>query len=272
MNFSNKLNSAVEKNNSLLCVGLDPVLEKIPQLLRKAEDPFFEFNKRIIDATSEYVCAYKPNSAFYEVLGAAGIEELKQTCEYINKKYPAIPIILDAKRGDVGHTNDGYVKMAFEYLEVDAITLHPYLGKESLKPFFKYTDKGLIMLCRTSNPGAGEFQDLSIEGKPLYMHVADKIINDWNTEGNCLMVIGATYPAELAHIRKIAGDMTFLVPGIGAQGGDVKKTVNAGLNSQKKGMIINSSRGIIFASSGTDFAERAREAAVKLRDEINKYR
>ena len=265
MTFLDKLEALQDKNNSLLCVGLDPVMEKIPEHLKESTNPFFDFNKAIIDATHEYVCAFKPNSAFYEALGEQGVGELKATCDYIRIMYPETPIILDAKRGDIGSTNDGYTKYAFDYLQVDAITLHPFLGKESLEPFFKYTDKGLIFLCRTSNPGAGEFQDLAIDGKPLYQHVAEKIVNDWNSNNNCLMVIGATVPEELKNVRQIAGDMTFLVPGIGAQGGDVEATVKAGLNSKNKGMIINSSRGIIFA-------ENPAQEAKKLRDEINQYR
>lgn len=272
MTFQDKLDRVQDKNNSLLCVGLDPVMEKTPEHLKESTTPFFDFNKAIIDATHEYVCAYKPNSAFYEALGDRGVGELKATCDYLRIMYPEIPIILDAKRGDIGSTNEGYTKFAFDYLQADAITLHPFLGKESLEPFFKYSDRGLIFLCRTSNPGAGEFQDLEIDGKPFYQHIAEKITREWNSQGNCLLVIGATVPEELATARKIAGDMTFLVPGVGAQGGDVEATVKAGLNSQKKGMIINSSRGIIFVSSGEDFAEKAGEEAKKLRDDINQYR
>ena len=161
---------------------------------------------------------------------------------------------------------------AYEHLGVDAITLHPYLGKEAIKPFLEMADKAAIILCRTSNPGAGEFQDLVSDGQKLYQIVAQKVVNDWNKNNNCFLVVGATYPGELSEVRKIAGDMIFLVPGIGAQGGDIEKTVKAGLNSKKAGMVINSSRGIIFASSGEDFAEKAREETVRLRDEINKYR
>lgn len=272
MTFQQKLDAIQDKNNSLLCVGLDPVMEKIPEHLKESLTPFFDFNKAIIDATHEYVCAFKPNSAFYEALGDRGVGELKATCDYIRIMHPEIPIILDAKRGDIGSTNEGYTKYAFEYLQVDAITLHPFLGKESLEPFFSYSDQGLIFLCRTSNPGAGEFQDLQINSKPFYQHIAEKIVNEWNTNNNCLMVVGATVPSELAEVRKIAGEMTFLVPGIGAQGGEVGATVKAGLNSKKKGMIVNSSRGIIFASNGQDFAEKAAEEAKKLQEEINQYR
>lgn len=272
MNFLDKLSAIQDKNNSLLCVGLDPVLEKIPEHLQEAISPFFEFNKAIIDATHEYVCAYKPNSAFYEARGDRGVGELKATCDYIRIMYPEIPIILDFKRGDIGSTNDGYAKYAFDFLQADAVTLHPYLGKESLEPFFKHTGKGLIFLCRTSNPGSGEFQNLEVNGQPLYHHVAEQVTKEWNTNNNCLLVVGATYPEELAEVRKLTGDMTLLIPGIGAQGGEVEATVKAGLNSQNKGMIISSSRAIIFASAGEDFAQKAKEVAQATRDEINHYR
>ncbi len=272
MTFQQKLDSIQNKNNSLLCIGLDPVLEKIPGYLKEDLNPFFSFNKAIIDSTHDFVCAYKPNSAFYEALGDKGVGELKATCDYIRIMYPEIPIIIDAKRADIGNTNDGYAAYIFDYLQSDAVTLQPYLGGEAIQPFLDRKDKGIIILCRTSNPGAGEFQDLLFEGKPLYQYVAQQVVKKWNTNTNCLLVVGATYPKELAQVRKLAGDMTFLVPGIGAQGGDIEKTVHAGLNGKKKGMIINSSRGIIFAGSGKDFAKKARQEAQKLRDDINSYR
>jgi len=265
MNFLEKLDAIQDKNNSLLCVGLDPVMEKLPESLKESTNPFFDFNKTIIDATQKYVSAYKPNSAFYEALGERGVGELKATCDYIRIMYPEIPIIIDAKRADIGNTNEGYTKYVFDYLQADAVTLQPYLGGEAIQPFLDRLEKGTIILCRTSNPGAGEFQDLPINNQPLYMHVANQVINIWNKNNNCLLVVGATYPEELQQVRKLAGDMTFLVPGIGAQGGEVEATVKAGLNSKKKGMIINSSRGIIFAKNPA-------EEAKKLRDEINQYR
>ncbi len=259
MNFIDKLNKAVNKNNSLLCVGLDPVNPP-------AGGPFFEFNKNIIDNTHQYVCAYKPNSAFYEGKGPKGIVELKKTVDYIKSKYANIPIILDAKRADIGNTNNGYVEFIYDYLGVDAVTLHPYLGKEALMPFLNRKDKGSIILCRTSNPGAGEFQDLKTNNIPLYEYVAQKVTKDWNTNNNCLLVVGATYPTELKKVREIVGDdMWFLVPGIGAQGADVEKTVVSGQNSSGGGMIISSSRSIIFA-------DNPKGEAVKLKEEINKFR
>lgn len=272
MTFQNKLDQVVQKADSLVCVGLDSDIEKIPSFLKEKKYPLFEFNKAIIDGTHDLVCAYKPNSAFYEAEGAFGITQLKMTCDYLEEKYPEIVIILDAKRADIGSTNEGYVKFIFDYLGVDAVTLHPYLGREAIQPFLARLDKGCIILCRTSNPGAGEFQDLQTGGETLYKVIARKVVEEWNGNGNCLLVVGATYPEELREVRKIAGDMTFLVPGVGAQGGDIEKTVKAGLNSKGSGMIISSSRGIIFASTGRDFAQKARTAAKALKDEINKYR
>lgn len=272
MTFQQKLDNIIKKNNSLVCIGLDTDSDKIPHHLKKADYSIFEFNKEIINATHDLVCAYKPNSAFYEALGDRGVLQLKMTCDYINEKSPEIPIIIDAKRGDIGNTNNGYVKFAFVYLEADAITLNPYLGKEALSPFLKLVDKGCIILCKTSNSGGGEFQNLKIDGFPLYKIIAEKVTKEWNENKNCLLVVGATYPEELSEIRKLVGNMTILVPGIGAQGGDLQKTVKAGLNSKNSGLIINSSRSIIYASKGEDFAEKAREEIDRLRVEINKYR
>lgn len=293
MNFKQKLDNIVRKNNSLLCVGLDSGIEKVPKHIRKGEHPQSTFNKAIIDSTADLVCAYKPNTAFYEARGNRGIEALKITCDYIKEKYPQIPIILDAKRADIGSTNEGYAKFAYDYLGVDAITLHPYLGKEALRPFLDREDKGVFILCRTSNPGAGEFQDLLVTekgkntsgvarrdspdgegiGKPLYQIVAEHVVNDWNYNGNCGLVVGATYPAELKIVRRIVSDgFPLLIPGIGVQGGDVEKTVKAGIDANGLNAIINSSRGIIFASNGADFVQKARIEAEKLRDSINKYR
>lgn len=249
--FRQKLEKIVKKNDSLLCVGLD--------------QSSFDFNKKIIDQTFDLVCAYKPNSAFYEAEGAKGIEELKKTCDYLKKNHPEIVIILDAKRADIGSTNEGYVKYAFDYLGVDAITLHPYLGSEAIKPFLERVDKSCIILVRTSNPGAGEFQDLKVGKKPLYQVVAEKVSKDWNKNDNCLMVTGATYPKELSEIRKLAPKTTFLVPGVGAQGGDLEATLRAGLTKKGDGLIINSSRGIIFANN-------PREEAIKLKNLINSFR
>lgn len=268
-----KLDAAVNSNNSLVCVGLDSDRKKLPKVIQSGTKPVLAFNKAIIDATADLVCAYKLNSAFYEAQGAEGIEQLKLTADYIRENYPHIPIILDAKRADIGNTNDGYAEFVFEYLGMDAVTLHPYLGGEALQPFLDFKDKGMIILCRTSNPGAGEFQDLSLSGQPLYQHVAKQVADEWNSNNNCLLVVGATYPEEMKIIRDIVGpDMVFLVPGIGAQGGDLAAVMKNGLGADNRRLIINSSRGIIFASDGDGFAQAARQAAIKLRDEINKYR
>jgi orotidine-5'-phosphate decarboxylase len=273
MDFKRKLAASWAKNDSLLCVGLDPNMDKLPQHLRRSQTPFFDFGKAIVDATANLVCAFKPNSAFYESLGAAGIEQLKQTCDYIREKYPELPVILDFKRGDIDTTNSHYDKFAFEYLAVDAVTVQPYEGHTAFQPFLDRKDKGIIVLCRMSNKGSDEFQDMLVDGRKLYVHVAEHVRDKWNTNGNCLLVVGATYPAEMAEIRQLVGDkMTFLVPGFGAQGGDIEATIKGGITSRGDGLIINSSRAIIYASDGEDFAEAARQQAIVSRDEINKYR
>jgi len=245
MNFQEKLEAIVKKNNSLLCVGLD-----------QGE---WEFNQKIIDQTHDLVCAYKPNFAFYEALGIKGWENLKKTVEYLQRYHPGVVTIADAKRADIGNTNQGYVKAIFDELGFDAVTVNPYFGKEALQPFLERKDKGIIILCKTSNPGSGEFQDL------IWEKVAKNVVSEWNKNNNCLLVVGGTYPEELRKVREIVGEMILLVPGIGAQGGEVAKVVKAGLNSNKSGMVINSSRGIIFSAN-------PRLEAQKLRDEINKYR
>lgn len=269
MDFLTKLTAARDANDSLLCVGLDPDLAKLPSHLTSVDIPYFSFNRAIIDATADLVCAFKPNSAFYEARGVAGIEELKLTTDYIREKYPQIPIILDFKRGDIGNTNDHYAAFAFDYLGVDAVTVQPYQGREAVQSFLDRAGKGIIVLCRTSNDGAGEFQDLEVDGRKLYLQVAANVAKDWNKNGNCLLVVGATSPGEMAEIRQTVGnDMFFLVPGVGAQSGDIAATLKAGGDN----LIISSSRDIIYASTGEDFAEAARAHATATRDEINKHR
>lgn len=255
-------------------VGLDPDLAKIPASVRCQDvgETFLAFAKAIIDATKDVVGAYKPNSAFYEAHGDVGLRALRETIRYIHSVAPTVPVILDAKRADIGNTNLGYAQEAFDFLEADALTVHPYLGGEALQPFFDRKDKGVIVLCKTSNPGAGEFQDLSVDGIPLYRQVAQRVATAWNKNGNCALVVGATYPKELREVRHLVGTMPILIPGIGAQGGDVKETVLAGKDARGYGIIINSSRGIIFASAGADFAEAARRETIKLHEEINRYR
>ncbi len=265
MTFLQKLDKAVDKNNSLLCVGLDPQIDKLPAHFRNEKYPLFAFNKYIIEQTHDLVSCFKPNSAFYEAHGTHGMMQLKLTCDFVRSSHLDIPIILDAKRADIGNTNIGYASFAFGYLQADAITVHPYLGKEAMQPFLNFRDKGIIILCRTSNEGAGEFQDLDIAGTPLYERVALNINNNWNTNNNCLLVVGATYPDELKKLRSLMGDMTFLVPGIGIQGGTVRDVMKAGINSKKRGLVVSASRGVICA-------DNPRREAQKLRDEINEYR
>lgn len=266
MTFLEKYNERVDKVNSLLCVGLDADFSQIPARFQKLEHPQFTFNKWVIEQTHQHVSAYKPNSAFYEARGENGWQDLSLTVQYLRENHPEIAIILDAKRADIGNTNQGYVGAFFDQLGVDAVTLHPYLGQQALQPFLDRVDKGLIILCKTSNPNSGEFQDLeTTAGKKLWQIIATQVAEKWNINNNCLLVVGATYPEEIKEVRKLVGEMTLLVPGIGAQGGEVKATVQAGLNSDQKGLIINSARGIIFA-------ENPSLEAQKLRDEINLYR
>lgn len=267
MNFLEKLQNISRKNNSLVCVGLDPDLKLMPENIS-----VYEFNKAIIEATSDLVCAYKPNLAFYEAMGDEGMIALKKTLKAIPSE---VVIIGDAKRGDIGNTSKAYAKALFEILGVDAATLSPYLGFDSIEPFIQYKDKGSIILCRTSNAGAVDFQSLKCEtskgSKPLFEIVAEKA-HQWNTWGNIGLVVGATYPEELRLIREQHPDMPILIPGVGAQGGDVAITVKYGISPQGDKAMINSSRQILYTSKGKDFAEAARKAALILRDEINKYR
>jgi len=266
MNFTEKLTGATRKNKSLLCVGLDPDPALMPDKVA-----VFEFNKAIIDATADLVCAYKPNLAFYEALGDEGMPALKQTIKHIPD---SIPIIADAKRGDIGNTAKAYAQALFDNFNFDAATVNPYLGFDAIEPFIQYRDKGVFILCRTSNPGAADFQSLlcEVDNKrlPLFELVALKA-SQWNTYGNIGLVVGATYPEELRLIRQSHPALPFLIPGIGTQGGDLALTVRYGVDVQGEQAIINSSRHIIYASRGKDFAEAARRAALTLRDQINHY-
>ncbi|HEU0000958.1 MAG TPA: orotidine-5'-phosphate decarboxylase [Ktedonobacteraceae bacterium] len=276
MTFMTKVASCWQRDN-FVCVGLDSDYEQLPEVIkagRSIENALFHFNREIIDATHDLVCACKPNAAFYEAQGEEGVRALLNTVRYIRETYPHVPVILDAKRADIGSTNTGYVQSAFDYLGVDAITVHPYLGQEALAPFLARQEKGIIVLVRTSNSGAGEFQDLPVgsQQEPLYMVVARHVAQEWNNNGNCAVVVGATYPGELQRVRAIVGDMPILIPGIGMQGGEIAATVKAGQDSRGQGMIISASRSIIFASKGSDFAEAARMATEQLRAEINRYR
>ncbi len=270
MTFQQKLDRSWKKQESFLCIGLDSDIERLPKQFRQREDGQYYFNRAIIDKTHDLVCAYKLNSAFYEGEGAYGIRQLCQTVTFLKKTYSHIPIILDCKRADIASTNIGYIRFAFEYLGVDAITLHPYLGREALLPFLKMKEKGFFILCKTSNPGADEFQDLKTGNSTLYEVVANNVSKKWNTNNNCMLVVGATYPEELKKVRNLIGEMTILLPGIGAQGGNLERTVQYGLNNTRTGIIINSSRGVIFASRGKDFAQAARIAALAIQSDIIK--
>jgi orotidine-5'-phosphate decarboxylase len=261
-----------------VCVGLDSEFSKLPASILKKDHEggidiaasLIAFNKAIIEATHDIVCAYKPNTAFYEAYGVAGMVALEKTVSLIHEIAPTVPVILDAKRADIGNTNTGTVAFAFHYLQADAITLHPFLGKEALEPFLACKEKGIIILCRTSNEGSGEFQQLSVNGVPLYQVVAERVAAEWNSNDNCSLVVGATYPEEIKEVRLRVGKMPLLIPGIGAQGGSVEKTVAAARNEDASGMIINSSRGIIFASSDTDFAGVARCETEKLHLQVKR--
>lgn len=270
MTFKQKLENIVKKNNSLLCIGLDIDLEKIPKHLLKEQDPIFTFNKIIIDNTSDLVCSYKPNIAFYEAYGEKGHKALKKTIEYLQTNHPNIPIILDAKRGDIENTSKMYAKAVFEYWSVDAVTAYPYLGLDSILPFLEYKDKLTILLIKTSNPDSKMFQDISINSEPYYVKMA-KIIKKW-THDNIGIFVGATYPKELKKIREIFPVSIFLTAGVGYQNADAEKAVKAGIDSKKKGIIFNVSRNIIYASQGLDFAKEIKKEAEKNRNLINKYR
>jgi len=267
MKFVDKLTKAIQTNNSLLCVGLDTDPKRMPDGISVAD-----FNRAIIEATSDLVCAYKPNLAFYEALGDEGQAALKETL----KNIPAgIPVIADAKRSDIGNSAAAYARAIFDNLGFDAATVNPYLGFDSVEPFLSYRERGVIILCRTSNPGSADFQELQCQYetdyRPLYEIVALKA-SQWNTSGNIGLVIGATYPEELGIIRRQHPKIPFLVPGVGAQGGDLALAVRHGIDANGQGMIINSSRQILYASTGKDFDRAARQAAVELCDEINQYR
>jgi orotidine-5'-phosphate decarboxylase len=264
--FHSQLAAASAAAESLVCVGLDPEVERFPAHLRARPNAILAFNRAIIDATADLVCAYKPQIAHYAAVGAE--EQLQDTVRYIRERAPGVPIILDAKRGDIGSTAEKYAREAFERYGADAVTINPYLGRDSAEPFLQYADKGIVILCRTSNAGSGEFQNLQVGDRKLYQIVAERVAGEWNSRGNCLLVVGATYPGELADIRARTGEMTFLVPGVGAQGGDVDEAVRNGRAKQGAGLVINSSRGILYAGSGEDFAAAARRATLDLRAAI----
>ncbi|WP_395684259.1 orotidine-5'-phosphate decarboxylase [Dokdonella sp.] len=270
MTFVQSLQAAWRRNDSLVCVGLDPEPAKFPQCFAGDPDAVFGFCRAIVDATADLVCAFKPQIAHFAALGAE--DALRRLIAHIHAAHPGVPVILDAKRGDIGSTAQNYVIEAFDRYGADAVTVNPYLGRDSLQPFLDRADKGVIVLCRTSNAGAGDLQDLVVEGRPLYQHVAAKVANEWNANGNCVLVVGATWPQQLRDVRTLVGDVPFLVPGVGAQGGDVEAVVKNGCTSDGTGLLVSSSRAILYASGGDDFADAARNAARVLRDAINSVR
>jgi len=270
--FTDKLANAIRLHDSLLCVGLDPDIARFPGVLKGRVDSVFEFCRAIIDATAPYACAFKPQIAYFAALAAE--DQLQAICDYLNQRYPDIPIVLDAKRGDIGATAEQYAREAFERYKADAVTVNPYMGFDSIEPYLQWAEKGVIVLCRTSNPGGSDLQFLKVDGMPLYQHVARLVAQQWNRHGQCGLVVGATFPQEIAEVRKIVGDMPLLVPGIGAQGGDIEATVRAGQTSDGMGMMINSSRAILYAKpvDGEGFADAAARVARETRDAINVYR
>lgn len=272
MTFTTKLANAIRQHDSLLCIGLDPDIARFPGVLKGRSDAVFEFCRAIIDTTAPYACAFKPQIAYFAALAAE--DQLQAICDYLNQHYPDIPIVLDAKRGDIGATAEQYAREAFERYKSDAVTVNPYMGFDSIEPYLQWNDKGVIVLCRTSNPGGSDLQFLKVEGVPLYQHVARLVAQEWNRNGQCALVVGATFPEEIAEVRKIVGDMPLLVPGIGAQGGDIEATVLAGQNRDGTGMMINSSRAILYAKpvDGEGFADAAARVARETRDAINTYR
>ncbi|MDR2241119.1 MAG: orotidine-5'-phosphate decarboxylase [Zoogloeaceae bacterium] len=270
MDFKTTLQTAWARNDSLLCVGLDPDPAKFPAALTHRADAIFEFCKSIVDATADLVCAFKPQIAYFAANRAE--DQLEALIRHIHQRHAGIPVILDAKRGDIGATAEQYAREAFERYDADALTVNPYMGLDSVAPYLAWPERGLIILCRTSNAGGSDLQFLETGGRKLYQHVAELVAAKWNTTGQCALVVGATFPAELAEVRRRVGDMPLLVPGIGAQGGDIEATVHAGKTAAGAGLMINSSRAILYAGQGEDYAAAARQAALATRDAINRYR
>lgn len=268
MNFTQRLNKTIDEKNSLLCVGLDTVLEKIPPFIRKKEDPIFQFNKAVVKATADFACAYKVNTAFYEAYGLEGWKALKQTFDFLPQNTIKIA---DAKRGDIGNTSKMYARSLFEWLGADAITVNPLMGGDSVSPFLENPEKGVFFLCLTSNPGSADLQHFSNGQEKLYQQII-RLVNSWNTKGNCGLVVGATHPAELSAIREQAEDIPFLIPGIGAQGGDIESSVKNGTDTNGRGAIFNSSRAIIYASQKENFINDVRTAAKKTAETLNQAR
>ena len=274
MDFKTTLQAAWARNDSLLCVGLDPDPAKFPAALEGRGDDILEFCKSIADATADLACAFKPQIAYFAANRAE--DQLEALIRHIHEKHPGIPVILDAKRGDIGATAEQYAREAFERYGADALTVNPYMGLDSVEPYFAWKDRGVVILCRTSNAGGSDLQFLETGGeggkRRLYQHVAELVATKWNAGGQCALVVGATFPAELAEVRRLVGEMPLLVPGIGAQGGDIEATVSAGRTASGTGLMINSSRAILYAGKGEDYVAAARKVALETRDAINRYR
>jgi orotidine-5'-phosphate decarboxylase len=278
MTFMQALKQRWSDADSLVCVGLDPEPAKFPAQFASDPDAVFHFCRDIVDATAEHSCAFKPQIAHFAALGAE--DALARLIAHIHTSHPGIPVILDAKRGDIGSTAQHYASEAFDRYRADAVTANPYLGRDSMQPFLDRADRGVVILCRTSNPGASDLQDLLVTGdgierpleRPLYQHVAETIARDWNGHGNCALVVGATWPEQLLEVRAIVGDLPFLVPGVGAQGGDVEAVVKNAKTTDGTGLMVSSSRAVLYASRGEDFAEAAATVASQLREQINRYR
>lgn len=262
------------QSGTLLCVGLDPEIERLPNIVRggSVEEALVKFSTALVEATADLACAYKPNAAFYEAYGPDGWRALIRTIAMIHERAPHVPVLLDAKRGDLANSSRLYARMVFDTCGADAVTVQPYMGADALEPFLERSDRGVFVLCRTSNPGAGELQDILVDGEPLYLRVARRVAEHWNARGNCGLVVGATWPGELRAIRGAAPYLPILLPGIGAQGGDLVESVRAGVDAQGEGLLVSVSRTLLYASSGSDFAQAARDEAIRLRDAINAQR
>jgi len=268
--FRDRLAARWRAADTLLCVGLDPDPARFPAPLHSSTDTIFGFCREIVDATADLACAFKPQIAYFAAARAEA--QLERLIDHIHRAHPQVPVILDFKRGDIGATAELYAREAFERYQADAVTLSPYMGRDSIEPFLADADRGAFLLCRTSNPGGADLQMVDSGGVPLYQRVAQLAAGPWNTSGQLGLVVGATYPAELAAVRQLVGDLPLLVPGIGAQGGDIEASVKAGRTADGTGMVINSSRAILYAGSGSDFADKARAVAVATRDAINRHR
>lgn len=270
MHFMPALKAAWQERDSLLCVGLDPAPARLPVHLQGRPDAILTFCRKIVDATVDLVCCFKPQIAYFSAQRAE--DQLEELIRHIHVRHPGTPVILDAKRGDIGSTAEQYAIEAFERYRADAVTVNPYMGRDSVEPYLAWPGKGVILLCRTSNAGGSDLQFLETDGEKVYERVARLVAQEWNRDGNCALVVGATFPSEIARVRALVGDMPLLVPGIGAQGGDIEATVVSGKSSSGTGLMINSSRAILYADSGEDFALAARQAALATRNAINRYR